>query len=250
MIEREMAERNLILKAMVGSNLYGTESKDSDKDYVGIFIPDEEYVLGLPTCDQVEVRTNPSDSGRRNNKDDVDTVLYSLPKFIKLAYGNNPNILEILFVDNKHKVFCNEFGERLQKAFPLFVSKRIKQTFLGYAISQKRKVISRKPIGDRKVYIEKYGYDVKFASHLIRLLEEGIQLLTEGELTFPIPNNRFIRDIKLGKYSMDEVLRKAESLENLIETAYIISKLPNKPDYDAISKLQIDLLRDFWSKGL
>ena len=49
--EQEMAQRNTIYKAMVGSHLYGTEHKESDKDYVGIFIPDKEYVLGLPTCD-------------------------------------------------------------------------------------------------------------------------------------------------------------------------------------------------------
>lgn len=246
--EQEMALKNTIFKAMVGSNLYGTNHKDSDKDYVGIFIPDKEYVMGLPTCDQVEIRTNPSSSGRRNNKDDVDTVLYSLPKFIKLAYGNNPNIVELFFInESKHIVYDSDLGKRLRKAFPLFISKKVKDSFLGYAISQKRKVISRKPIGDRKIYIEKFGYDVKFASHLIRLLEEGIQILVEGELSFPIPNNRYIRDVKLGQHTVESVLAKADHLENLIETAYVNSKLPIKPDYEAISQLQMDMMEDFWA---
>jgi len=73
MKEQEMAERNLILKAMVGSHLYGTETKDSDKDYVGIFIPNKEYVMGLARCEQVEIRTNPTNSGHRNSKDNTES---------------------------------------------------------------------------------------------------------------------------------------------------------------------------------
>ena len=244
--EQKMASNNLILKIRTGSKLYGTDTENSDSDYLGVFIPNKEYVLGLLKCEQVEYNTNPFNSGKRNSKTDVDMTLYSLPKFIKLCAGNNPNILETLFVNDKNLLFCNIYGKRLLESFPLFISKKVKDSFLGYAISQKRKVISRKPIGERRVYIEKFGYDVKFASHLIRLLEEGIQMLVEGELSFPIPNNRYIRDVKLGQHTIESVLAKADHLENLIETAYVNSKLPAKPDYDAISALQMEMFDDFW----
>jgi len=250
MKEQEMAQRNLIFKAMVGSKLYGTDTPKSDRDYVGVFIPDKEYVMGLKNCDQVEIRSNPSDSGRRNDKDDTDCTLYSLPKFIKLAAENNPNIVELFFIDDKHIIECNNYGKRLIESFPFFISKKAKHRFLGYAHSQKQKILNKDPIGNRREYIEKFGYDVKFASHLIRLLVEGNEILQTGKLEFPIPHNRYIRDIKEGKFKLEQVLTKADQLEALAEELYVRSDLRHKPDYDSISNLQIELLEDFWKEQM
>jgi predicted nucleotidyltransferase len=246
MKEREMAERNLILKVMVGSHLYGTETENSDKDYVGVFIPDKEYVMGLKTCEQVEIRTNPSDSGHRNDKSDTDCTLYSLPKFIKLCAENNPNIVEILFADKKHIINCDPYGAELLMAAPLFISKKVKHRFLGYAHSQKQKLLFKQAEGGRVEYYEKFGYDVKFASHLIRLLTEGLELLVDGRLSFPITHNRLVRDIKIGKFKIEEVLSKADQFESLIEEAYVKSQLPYGPDLDKINDLQMQLLERYW----
>ena len=249
MTEQEMAQANLILKIRTGSKLYGTNTLDSDSDYLGVFIPNKKYVLGLSKCEQVEYKTNPSDSGKRNSKTDTDMTLYSLPKFIKLCYENNPNLLETMFVDDKNLLYCNNYGKRLLESFPIFVSKRAKHRFLGYANSQRKKVLNKNPIGNRKEYIEKYGYDIKFASHLIRLLSEGLTLLVEGKLHFPIDHNRYIRDIKEGKYDINQVLAKADELESFVEQAYISSSLPHSPDYNKIEDLQITMLGDFWKNG-
>lgn len=246
MKEQKMAQRNLIFKAMVGSHLYGTETPNSDKDYVGIFIPDKEYVLGLSKVEQIELRTNSSSSGHRNTKNDTDTVLYSLPKFIKLAADNNPNLVELFFVDDKHKIFCNTYGDRLLEAYPFFISKKTKHRFLGYAHSQRQKLLFKQTEGGRVEYYEKFGYDVKFASHLIRLLTEGLELLVDGRLTFPITHNRLVKDIKLGKLSKNQVLAKADQFEALVEESYLRSSLPYSPDYNKISDLQIAILEEFW----
>ena len=247
MQEQIMAEKNLILKVLVGSYLYGTNTENSDKDYLGIFIPDEDYVLGLKRCEQVEIRTNPSSSGKRNSKDDTDTVLYSLPKFIHLAAQNNPNITELFFAPEKCILYSNSLGDKLLKSFPLFISKKVKHTFLGYAFSQRQKLMYKNPIGTRLEYVEKYGYDVKFASHLVRLLTEGIQFLVEGKIDLPLSNNQYVRDIKLGKYDLNQVLTRADEYEKLVEEAYVRSSLPHTPDLEAINKLQINMLRDFWN---
>jgi len=250
MKEQQMAQDNLILKCIVGSHLYGTNTPNSDKDYVGVFIPDKEYVLGLQKCEQVDIRTNPADSGRRNGKDDSDTTVYSLPKFIKLAADNNPNIVALFFVDKPHILYCNDYGKRLLEAFPYFISKRVKHKFLGYAHSQRQKILTKNPIGNRKEYIEKYGYDVKFASHLIRLLSEGLNLLVDGKLSFPVDHNRYIRDIKEGKYDMGQVLSKADELESFVEQAYLNTKLPYGPDLKKIEDLQMEMLEEFWQQQL
>jgi NAD(P)-dependent dehydrogenase (short-subunit alcohol dehydrogenase family) len=41
-------------------------------------------------------------------------------------------------------------------------------------------------------------------------LLECQQILAEGRLYFPLPQNNLIRDIKLGAYTLDEVLKKAD----------------------------------------
>jgi predicted nucleotidyltransferase len=128
--EQDMAENNLILKIRTGSKLYGTATDNSDSDYLGVFIPNKEYVIGLKKCEQVDYKTNPANSGQRNSKTDTDMTLYSLPKYIKLCYENNPNLIETLFVDDKNLIFCNEYGKKLLNSASLFVSKRVKHKFL------------------------------------------------------------------------------------------------------------------------
>jgi predicted nucleotidyltransferase len=248
MYEQEMAEKNCILKLITGAHLYGTNTENSDKDYVGVFIPDKDYVLGLKECERVEQRTNPTSSGKRNTKDDVDIVYYSLPKFIKLAMGANPNIIELLYAPNKCILYKDDFGQGLIDNRDLFVSKKVKHTFLGYAYAQKQKLLTKQPEGGRLEYIEKFGYDVKFASHLIRLLTEGMEFLVEGKVTLPLPNNQYVRDIKIGKHKLEDVLAAAQKYEDLVEQAYVNSKLQATPKIDMINQLQIHMLESYWKR--
>jgi len=194
------------------------------------------------------IRTNSSSSGVRNTNKDTDTVLYSLPKFFHLATQNNPNIAEIFFAPERNIVYMNDFGKALMFSHALFISKKTKHTFLGYAHSQRQKVMTKKPIGNRVEYIEKYGYDVKFASHIIRLLHEGLQLLVEGKIDFPLSNNNYIRDVKMGKISLDDLLAKSYKMEERVEDAYVRSTLQNRADLDKINELQVRMLENFWGR--
>lgn len=248
MEEREMAEKNLILKFLTGSYLYGTNTPASDKDYVGVFIPDRDYVMGLKKCERVEMRTNSSGSGIRNTSADTDCTYYSLPKFIHLAMQCNPNIVELFFAPKKNILVCTTYGQQLLDAAPLFISKRVRHTFMGYAQEQKRKLIYKNPVGSRLEYVEKFGYDVKFASHLIRLLTEGMEFLVEGRVTLPLPNNQLVRDIKEGKHDLCFILGEAEKYEALVEQAYVSSSVQNTPKTKEINDLQISMLKEFWAE--
>jgi hypothetical protein len=129
----------------------------------------------------------------------------------------------------------------------LFLSKKAYHSFKGYAYAQRQKLtVKRDNMTGRTELALKYGYDVKFASHLIRLLLECLQLLTENTLTFPLPNNNLVRDIKLGKYDLTWVLNKAEDLEKLIDLAYVNSNLQHTPNFEEINKLQMNVLEYFW----
>lgn len=144
MIEKEMAEKNLIFKAIVGSKLYGTLGPNSDTDYMGCCLPNIEYVCGIKRFEQYESKTNPADSRTPNAKSDVDATIYSLPKLIHILKENNPTALELLFVPDNCKVFTSQPWDAILDNKAAFISKKAKHTFIGYAFAQKQKVLNKR----------------------------------------------------------------------------------------------------------
>lgn len=301
MKEQELAKERSILKVRVGSHLYGTNTPTSDEDFVGIFIPTAEYLLGLKHIEEVDAGVKDKDESGKNTADAVDCKYYTLEKFARLALDNNPNILEILFVPREHIVDINSVGGALLWIRKRFLSKNLKHRFLGYAFSQKHKMVIKldnyevlceaqkyleacdreylvevvevdhhplfvkkkdyatigdiniplastikkaksfvdnrlNQFGSRQELVTKFGYDTKFASHLIRLIVEGIELLSTGDLVFPLKEAELLRDIRNGKYSLDEVLKMADVYEKEIENLYESSSLPHSPDFEGVQQ--------------
>ena len=111
-----------------GSRAYGTNTPESDEDFRGLCIPTKEYYFGiLKKFEQAEL-----------HKPDV--VVYEISKFFKLAADCNPNALEVLFVDPVDIVYTNKLGEELLANRNLFLSKKIKFTMTGYAVSQLHRI--------------------------------------------------------------------------------------------------------------
>jgi predicted nucleotidyltransferase len=121
-IDIDIHPQNVLFKAVCGSHLYGLNHKDSDVDIRGIFIQSQFDLLNLNTPIQIA-------------DDKQDIVYYDIKRFVELAASNNPNILELLAVENPiHR-------SPLMEYFPLemFLSKKCKESFCGYAISQIKK---------------------------------------------------------------------------------------------------------------
>lgn len=117
---------NLIYETVVGSTAYGLNTPESDIDIKGVTIPTKEYYFGMKVFKQ-------QDCGK-------DHVVYSLKKFIKMARDCNPNIIEMLYTDDKHILFINELGKKLRENRELFLSKKAKFTFSGYAFAQLKRI--------------------------------------------------------------------------------------------------------------
>lgn len=121
-----------IFLARHGSHAYGTNIATSDEDFRGVAIAPREYYLGgLHRFDQAECK-------------DPDLTVFDLRKFIGLAAQNNPNILEILFTYRSDHLVMTPAGERLISAREMFLSKRVRHTFGGYAHSQLRRLKSHR----------------------------------------------------------------------------------------------------------
>lgn len=140
----EVNGRKVLLKIRTGSHLYGTSTPESDEDFVGVFVPNPEDILGLQDMKEIDLSTKNSGDERRNTKDDVDIKFYSIGKFLSLLLQNNPNILELLFADKKNIVHMDNTFAELFDYPEKFVSQKVFHSFGGYAYSQRAKLVVKK----------------------------------------------------------------------------------------------------------
>lgn len=122
----EFVEQNTIYKTVVGSTAYGLNTPESDIDIKGICIPPKEYYFGLKVFEQQEI-------GK-------DQVIYAIKKFVRLARDCNPNIIEMLYTHPKQILYINQAGLKLRVNRELFLSKKAKFTFAGYAFAQLKRI--------------------------------------------------------------------------------------------------------------
>jgi predicted nucleotidyltransferase len=102
----------------------------------------------------------------------------------------------------------------------------------------------------RKQLVLKHGYDAKNAAHLIRLLRMSVEFLKTGELVVMRPDAAQILEIKQGKWTLDAVKEEAERIFQDAAIAYKESKLPEKPDMEAIESLIVETLEEHISTHL
>jgi uncharacterized protein len=91
----------------------------------------------------------------------------------------------------------------------------------------------------------KFGYDTKHASHLVRLLMEGEELLLKGTITLPLPYADHILSIRRGAYTYDGLMAEIGDIDTHFSGLYDASVLPKKPNRDAVDDMCIRLVEAF-----
>ena len=214
-----------------------------DKDVIGICIPHRDYYYGLKQF------------GSRGTKEIVqgewDIVIFELTKAIRMLEKGNPNIMAILWLHETHYLNITTAGQLLLDSRDLFVGKHAYHSFIGYAHGQLHRMTHAACQGymgaKRKELVKKFGYDTKNASHLIRLLRMGIEFVTDGTLRVMRQDAQQLLEIKRGEWSLEQIKTEAERLFGVAETAFISSKLPDKPDRTKVNQLCVDIV-DIWKQ--
>lgn len=124
----------ILVKAIAGSHLFGTNTESSDHDFKGVFLPSVDDLL-LGKFDQTKHEKTNEVIGQKNTKDDVDIEYYSLDKFLKMLYQGQTTALELLFSPDESLLEVHPIWNEIRKDAHKFVNKKV-SAFIGYTKTQ------------------------------------------------------------------------------------------------------------------
>jgi predicted nucleotidyltransferase len=236
--------KQLQYEVIMGSFAYGCSSDLSDTDIYGFCIPKKEIVFPHLNRDYIHGFDAVPKNFEQYQEHHImspprqyDITIYNIVKYFKLCANGNPNMIDSLFVPNRCVTFMTPIGEYVRENRKLFLSKKCWHTFKGYSYAQLHKMNIKQPEGKRKLTVEKYGYDVKFAYHLVRLLDEIEQIMLTGDLDLE-QNREQLKAIRRGEWTQGQVERHFEGKEKLLEKLAVDTReIPHKVQWGPIREL-------------
>lgn len=251
---RAIAESNTILRGLVGSTVHGLVlGGTDDRDEMGVCVEPRRYVLGFGEFEHWVYRSaaeREGHQGARSQAGDLDLTIYSLRKWTRLALQGNPTVLLLLYLPEDAIVSCTATGRELQRLAPSFASKRAGGRFLGYLEAQRQRLAGERGQRDvnRTELVEKFGYDTKYAMHMLRLGYQGVEFLERGCLSLPMrePVRSHLMDVRNGRSSAAEVLEECKVLEARITALLQSSSLPPEPDWETVERFVMDAYEASW----
>ena len=247
--DREIAERGMIVRTLVGSTIHGLALEGTDdRDELGVCIEPPDYVIGLNHFETWVFRTKPE--GVRSEAGDLDLVVHSLRKFARLALKGNPTVLLLLFVPPERLLLRTPLGDELQRLAPSFVSRDAGKAFHGYLTAQKQRLLGER--GQLRTHrpelVDEHGYDTKYAMHMLRLGYQGRELLQTGRISLPMREHerRRVFAVRRGEVPFNEVMTEIGELERELEDLLTTSPLPARPDREAVDAFLVRAYREHW----
>ncbi len=240
-------------EVIMGSVAYGVSNDSSDMDIYAFAIPPKEMMFPhlrgeIPGFDECAVQFEQYQQHHIQHDDALggrgrvyDVTVYAIAKYFRLLLENNPNIIDSLYVPENCVLYASPIGQLLRESRQLFLHKGCWAKFKGYAYGQMHKIRTKQPEGKRKALVDEFGYDVKFAYHVVRLLGEVEQLLLHQDMDLQRDAEQ-MKAIRRGEWSLQQLEDYFARKEADLERVYLASALPDKPDVDAVRQLLMDCL--------
>lgn len=181
-----------VIFGRAGSHSYGLNTPESDEDFKGVAVPPIDYFLGyLHKFEQAEVK--------KTKDSDVEFVIYDIRKFFNLCVDNNPNIMELLWLDPSDYLQLTPVGEMIIDHREEFLSKRARYSFAGYAFGQLKRIKTHRawllnpPVNEPK----REDYGLPGDKSLITRDQEGAmdELLESGSLNESDLSPNFLKSL-------------------------------------------------------
>jgi predicted nucleotidyltransferase len=128
-------EPHLLVLGLMGSHSHGTYIPPAepdavdDVDLMGFLVPPLSYHLGLPRWEHWVFQF-----------EELDVVIYSLEKAVRLLLKSNPNIVGLLWLRDAEYVHQHPLFARLLSQRAIFSSLEAAEAFAGYAYDQLKRM--------------------------------------------------------------------------------------------------------------
>lgn len=209
-----------------------------DRDLMVIYAADIDFYLGLR-------------SKIKENYEGIngcwDVCMYEYRKFVNLLIKQNPNVVGMLWLEEEDYLYKTPAFQTLIDNKLLFRSKQAYHSFVGYAKGQLSRIKGTAGQGylgsKRKELVAKYGYDIKDAGHVIRLLHMAQEFMETGMLNVKRRWDRLqLIDIKTGKWPFDAVIEHIEKCFIDCDKAAAKTFLPERVDLDPVNEIYKQIL--------
>lgn len=134
-----------IMVVVVGSTMYGLDLPTSDIDLKGIYYQNHNDILidfKLGSGDNTKYKATIGGAKKNSNSKTKDDIkLYEISKFFDMLNNNNPDILELLNVDEKFIIYEHPIWTYIKSELDkmILITKGCKKSFASYANSQIKK---------------------------------------------------------------------------------------------------------------
>lgn len=204
----KILDREILLKSLVGSHNYNLNNEDSDKDYKVFVAPKfEELYNGKRFAKQI-----------LGDKEDI--TIHDIRKLTELLFKSNINFLEVLA---SKEVYIADNNPEIHRIFEL--KKDIFKMNLPYLHDScqgmyfnKMKLLNKGTQGTQHL-VDKFGYDLKQATHAYRCLKFAEDFAKtdfedfEGSIKYDGEDLEFMLEIRHGFF-------KQNVFENFIKHYY------------------------------
>lgn len=190
---------DIIVKMVHGSHLYGLNTINSDTDYKGIFLPTLNEIVQYNVEHEISKSTGPKHE--KNSSGDIDEVMFSIQKFIKMCCDGETIAIDMLHANNDNIIESSQIWEDIVKNRQKFYTKNMK-AFLGYCKNQARKYGIR---GNNLRAIERTLEYLKTKDSSLKLIDSNIMF---GLAELSISNSEYIKVFLDGFYKNGNCIKK------------------------------------------
>lgn len=151
----EISSMNILFFGVFGSQLYGTDTPESDRDFKGIYMPTGRQFIFGEAKGSIHFKTAKNKSeGEKNSADDVDIEILSLPYFIELALKGETMAIDMLHTPEVQTLITSDIWDALTCLKTGFYTKNL-SAFIQYARKQAAKYgIKGSRLSDMKAVLE------------------------------------------------------------------------------------------------
>lgn len=247
------------LEVYGGSSAYAMDSDTSDLDCLGFWIPPLDSIFPhlkglIPGFDggfsekTLEFSTYTQhhmfDQSAKGGKGcEYDYTIHSIVKYFRLLLGANPTLIESLFSPVRCVLHLTPIGQLVLDNRKLFLCKELAKNSASYARGQLHKLRTKEPTEDSKRFavVEKYGYDLKWAVHNVRLIDQAYQIVTKNDIDLE-ENREKLKSIRRGEWTMEQIEAHFKMMEPILIEATDKSDLPWEPDREQVRALLVQCL--------